>query len=238
MTAVEPRANETRVMIHRTAFTTPRGRSASGDLSVPRTEDACPGLVIVHEWWGLNDGMREMAERFAASGFLALAVDLFGGATTAEPAEAKQLAEKLETPAAMDVIAGAASVLATYPHSNGHVGVTGFCLGGAMALAAACNVDDLAAAVVFYGTPKDQYLDFSKSKAPILGHYAKSDAFVSAERVETLRARAEAVGARFDVHFYDAGHAFMRKGDPEAYDEAAASLAWERTIAFLRAALT
>src|SRR5678815_4727781 len=87
-------------MIHRVQFTTPSGRSASGDLAVPRTDDAVPGLVLVHEWWGLNDAIRGIAERFAATGFLALAVDLYGGAVTSDEAEASALANKLETRAA------------------------------------------------------------------------------------------------------------------------------------------
>ncbi len=133
----------------------------------------------------------------------------------------------------MDKIAGAVGFLAP-THSK--IGITGFCLGGSMALAAALNVKGIAAAVPFYGTPREEFAQFKGDAPPILGHYAKSDPFVRAERVRELEARAEAAGDRFEVHFYEGGHAFMRKGHPE-YDAPSAELAWSRTLAFFRARL-
>ena len=130
--------------------------------------------------------------------------------------------------------AGAAEPLRSRPRSNGRVAVTGFCLGGAMAIAAACAVPGLAAAVPFYGIPKPEYVDWSRCEAPILGHYGAKDPMIAMERPQALADAARAAGRSFALHFYDAGHAFMREGDPSAYDAPSASQAWERTVAFLR----
>jgi carboxymethylenebutenolidase len=187
----------------------------------------------VHEWWGVNDDIRRICGDFAREGFVAMAIDLYDGQSTTSMEEAIQLVDKMKTGEAMEKIEGAVRFLASDERTNGKVGVTGFCLGGAMALGAAINVPGLSAAVPFYGTPREEFAQFGAHKLPILGHYAKTDPFVRAERVIELRDRAAAAGVAFEVHFYEAGHAFMRKGSPE-YDETAAKLAWSRTLAFLR----
>lgn len=214
-------------------FTTPNRHQAKGAIALPPGDLRGPGLVVVHEWWGLNDDIRRLTTRFAAEGFVTLAVDLYGHEATTDPAEALRRANELSTVHALDVIAGAARYLATHARSIGKIGVTGFCLGGAMALAAACGVDEVRAAVPFYGTPKDQYLDFAPTKAPIQGHYGKLDGFVSPDRAKELAERAGRAGARFELHLYDAGHAFLREHDPAAYEPVSAKLAWDRAIAFL-----
>jgi carboxymethylenebutenolidase len=204
------------------------GASAAGFLASPAAPKA--GIVVVHEWWGLNEGVRKMAERFADAGYAALAVDLYAGQVTDDAAVAMRLSNELASARALAVIAGGARHLAA-AHGVG-VAVTGFCLGGAMALAAACQLDEIAAAVPFYGTPRDELLTFARAR-PIQGHYALRDAFVSVERVRGLHDKALAAGATFELHFYDADHAFMREGDPAAYHEPSAKLAWSRTLAFL-----
>lgn len=204
----------------------------SGALAVPDRQRS-PGLVICHEWWGLNDDMRAMAERFADEGFLSLAVDLYGGRVTDDQNEAALLSNELRTPDAMKVVQAACDYLAGHPRGTGKVGVTGFCLGGAMALAAACNVEGLGAVLPFYGLPRAEYASWSRCKAPIQGHFATHDGFVTPERVTAAHVAALAAGAKFELHFYDAGHAFMRKGDAQAYDAAAAELAWSRATEFL-----
>jgi carboxymethylenebutenolidase len=131
------------------------------------------------------------------------------------------------------IIEAGARWLAGQARSNTRVAVTGFCLGGAMTLAAACNIEGLGAAVPFYGTPKDEYANGWRAKAPILGHYAKNDGFVSIERARAVAAMVNANGGSFELHEYDAGHAFMREADPTAYHAPSADLAWARTITFL-----
>lgn len=216
-----------------TQFPTPAGGLTLGALALPRSDAPAPGLVICHEWWGLNDDMRSLAERFAADGFIALAVDLYAGRVTTEESEAFALANELSTLDAMTVVQGARDFLAGHARCNGKVGVTGFCLGGAMALAAACNVEGLSAALPFYGLPRAEYADWSRARIPIQGHYAKQDAFVTPERAQTAHEAALAAGATFELHFYDAGHAFMRQGDPRAFHAESAALAWSRATSFL-----
>jgi carboxymethylenebutenolidase len=209
-------------------------RTIHGALALPEGDAPAGAVILVHEWYGLNDDMRRLAGRFAAEGFLALAVDLYDGRVATDAPEAMKLSSGLKTPDAVRIIAAAAETLRSLPRSNGRVAVTGFCLGGAMALAAACAVPGLAAAVPFYGIPKPEYVDWSRCEAPILGHYGAKDPMIAMERPQAMADAARAAGRSFTLHFYDAGHAFMREGDPDAYDAPSASQAWERTVAFLR----
>ncbi len=220
------------------SFDVPSLGDTRGFLSLPPGDRSVPGLVVVHEWWGINDDIRAVCDRFAAAGFAALAVDLYAGRTTTESAEAMKLVDEMKTEDAMKIIEGGIRHLGTLPRcEQGKVGITGFCLGGAMAIAAACTVPGLSAAVPFYGIPRRDFIDFSKPRPPIQGHFGKSDASIAVERADLLASAAQTSGNRFDLCLYDAGHAFMRKGDPAAYDAAAAELAWTRAISFLDAEL-
>ena len=213
-------------------FPTRDGVRIKGALSEPEGRGA--GVVLFHEWWGLNEDISGLADRFAAEGFVALAVDLYGGRSTKDADEAMKLSNELSTPDAMNIAQGAADFLDAHARCTRKLGVTGFCLGGAMALAAACNVSGVGAVVPFYGLPRPEYADWSKARAPILGHYGEQDTLVTPERVKAVQAAATAAGARFKLHFYPAGHAFMRAGDPAAYHEESAKLAWTRTLEFLK----
>jgi carboxymethylenebutenolidase len=213
------------------------GRTVRAALALPAAAAPAGAVILAHEWYGLNDDMRRLADRFAAEGFVALSVDLFDGHVATDAAGAMQLAGALKTPVAVAVIAAAADALRALPSVNGKVAVTGFCLGGAMAVAAVCAVPGLAAAVPFYGIPKPEYVDWSRGDAPLLGHYGRRDPVIPVERPQALADAANAAGRSFELHFYEAGHAFMREGDAGAYDAPSAALAWERTVAFLRARL-
>lgn len=210
-----------------------KGTTAAGTLCLPEGAAPAAGLVVCHEWYGLTDPMRAMVERFAGEGFVALGVDLYGGRVAANDAEAAELANELDTAKAMKIVRSACDWLRGHPRGNGKVGVTGFCLGGAMALAAACTLKSLGAAVPFYGLPRAEHAKWTRAKVPIQGHYASHDAFVTPERVTAAHAEALAAGAKFELHFYPANHAFLRVGDPHVYDREAAELAWSRAIEFL-----
>ena len=194
-------------------------------------------VIVVHEWWGLNDDIRRIARRFSDAGFLALAVDLFAGQVATDAARARELANEMKTANALATIGDAIVRLRADERCTGRVAVTGFCLGGAMTLAAASELDGLVAAVPFYGTPRDEFLTFAKEGRRILGHYGARDTIVDAERVRGIRDRATALGVPFELHFYEAGHAFMREADPAVFDATAAALAWERTVRFLKETL-
>jgi carboxymethylenebutenolidase len=140
----------------------------------------------------------------------------------------------MKTAEAVVVIRAAVEALKAHPRCSGKVGITGFCLGGAVSIAASCNVPGLSAAVPFYGTPRDEFAGFTASTPPLLGHFGQRDSIIPRARVEELAARAAAAGGSFEVAWYDAGHAFMRAHDPAAYEPKSAELAWTRTLAFLR----
>jgi len=215
-----------------------KGGPAAAEFVLPEGHGRAPAIVVIHEWWGINDDIRRILGRFAAEGVAALAVDLYAGRSTADAGEALGLANALQTPRAIEIMAGAVATLAAHPRCNGKVAITGFCLGGAMTLAAACNVDGLAAAVPFYGTPKDDHANGWRAKAPILGHFALTDPFVSIDRARKIAESVREAGGSFELCEYEAGHAFMREGDPTAYHAPSAKLAWERTMAFLHAHLS
>jgi carboxymethylenebutenolidase len=220
-------------MIETVLIPTPHGPTVAA-LAVPKSEGPHPAILICHEWFGLNDEMRRMAERFAGEGFVALALDFYHGKSTTEASEEMQLVMSMQTDHALEVTTAAITFLHDDPRCNGAISITGFCLGGAMAIAAVCNVPGLRAAVPFYGLPLPKYLHFENVRAPLLGHYAHVDAHVPADKVEAVAEQARAAGVSFEVHFYGGGHGFMRKSDPQSYHDDSARLAWQRTIAFLK----
>lgn len=221
-------------MIQTIQFQKRGGGTVTGALALPRSGERAPGILIAHEWWGLNDNIRSLAERFAAEGFVALAPDLYGGEVTDNPERAGALANAMKTAEAMDILAGGFEYLAHSDRCSGRIGVTGFCLGGAMALAAGCNVAGLSAILPFYGLPMPQHVDWTRVTAPIQGHYAEHDTYVSPDKARATFEAIAAAGKQVELYFYAAGHAFMREGDPSAYNEPAARLAWDRAMAFLR----
>ena len=221
-------------MTTRISFTAKSGGQLSGELAEPAGSDKAPSLVLIQEWWGVNDHIRSLAERLAKEGFLTLAPDLYHGKVTKDAAEAGQLMTALDTLKAVDEIAGAVKALKEHPRSNGKVGVVGFCMGGALSFASACHVEGLSAAVPFYGTPPAEKVDYAKVTAPILAHFAKNDEWATVAKAEEIKKQLDARGQAMELCVYDAGHAFMNDTRPEAYDEKSAKLAWERTIAFFR----
>jgi carboxymethylenebutenolidase len=187
-----------------------------------------PAVVLIQEWWGLNDHIRDIMGRLAKEGFFVVAPDLYHGKTTKNPDEAAKMMSELDTLKAVDEIAGA--VAYAKAHGSGKVGVMGFCLGGALTLAAASHVEGLSAAVPFYGIPPAEKVDYRKVTAPVLAHVAKHDEWVTVPKAEEVQKQ---IGEKMTLHVYDADHAFVNDTRPEVYDAANAKLAWDRTIAFL-----
>jgi carboxymethylenebutenolidase len=187
-----------------------------------------PGLVVLQEWWGINDQIQAVAQRFAAAGFAVLVPDLYHGKVAQSPEEAGRMMKALDHGVAVQEIAGAVDYLRA--NGNGKVAVTGFCLGGALAFASAVHIRGLAAVVPFYGLPGD--LDWSKVDAPIQAHFALHDDWATVAGAEKIK---DAVTVPMALHIYDAQHAFANDRRPEVYHPEAAQLAWERAVAFLRA---
>jgi len=223
-------------MASKVEFKAKSGAAVSGVLSLPVDaggEGKAPGLVLVQEWWGINDHIRSLADRFAAAGFVVLAPDLYRGKVATDAGEAQQLMTALDGKQAMDDLAGAAAFLLAHERSNGKVGVTGFCLGGAYAFAATSAIPEIGAAVPFYGVPPLDRLDFDRMKAPILAHFARRDEWATVAKAEDLVAQINKHGGSARVEVYDADHAFVNDTRPEVYAPEAAKLAWDRSVAFL-----
>lgn len=224
-------------MAARVTFASKDGSEISGALAVPAGGDKAPGVVLLQEWWGLNDHIRGFADRFAAAGFLTLAPDLYHGKVVTDPSEASKMMQALDREGALRDIAGAVRYLLAHERCNGKVGVTGFCMGGAFAISAAAMIPEISAAVPFYGIPSADKVDYSKLKAPIMGHFASRDEWASVAAAEAVKKALEAHGHSMQIHVYEADHAFMNDTRPEVYNAEAARLAFDRTVAFLHGQL-
>ncbi len=219
-------------------FQRPDGASVNGYLATPAGGRG-PGVVVIQEWWGMNDQIRGVADRFAAAGFSALVPDLYRGKSTVAAAEAEHLMTGLNFgDAAGQDVRGAVQYLKA--NGSAKVGVTGFCMGGALTLLSACFVPEVDAAVPFYGFPPLEYVDAGKIKAPLLGHFATDDAVFAIAKVDELEAKLKAAGVAFEFHRYNAQHAFANETQTEAkrllpilrYDPLAAQTAYDRTLRF------
>jgi carboxymethylenebutenolidase len=222
---------EEATMPSRVRYASASGREVEGELAVPAGEARAPALVLVQEWWGVNDDIRAYAERYAAAGFLTLAVDLYDGAVARDRDEASHRMNELDWPRALDHIAGAVAFLAAHERSTGKIGVTGFCMGGALTLSAASHVRGLSAAAAFYGVPGD--FDAAAVTAPVLLHFATRDTWATPEAGEKVASSLRALGKSATLALYEADHAFMNASRPEVYDGACADRAWASTVAFL-----
>lgn len=216
------------------SFKAKSGSDVSGAFAEPAGTDKAPCLVVLQEYWGLNDHIKSMVDRFAKERFLVVAPDLYHGKLTTDSSEAAKLSQALDTLKAVDDIAGAMAFLKAQGRSNGKVGVVGFCLGGALALATACHVAETSAAVSFYGIPPEEKVDYAKLTAPVMMHVAKHDHWVTTDRAGHVRDKIEAHGKHVELHIYAANHAFMNDTRPDVYSDYNAAVAWERTIEFLK----
>lgn len=213
------------------------GHTTTGYLATPPSGQG-PGLLVLQEWWGLVDHIKDVTDRFAAAGFVALAPDLYHGESTKSPDEAGRKLMALDIARAGQDLRGAADHLLSLPAvSPKKVGALGFCMGGQLALFAATEHDQISACVDYYGVHPNVSPDFSKLRGPVLAHFGNEDGFVTPEVARALVESIEASGGAVEAHFYAAGHAFFNDSRPEAYAAEPAATSWERTLAFLRANL-
>jgi len=193
-------------------------------------------VVVLHEWWGLTEQVRGVADRLAREGFTVFAPDLYRGQVTKEPAEAQKLMNALDRRQALEDISRAVEALQRATPGT-KVAVLGFCMGGALTLAAASHDGRIAAAVPFYGIPPEQGADLTKIRCPVLGHFANIDDWCTPQRVDALEKKLQGAGVPLELHRYDAGHAFFNEQRPQVYSPQNAELAWKRSVEFLRAKL-
>jgi carboxymethylenebutenolidase len=211
------------------------GGHAHGYLALPPAGRG-PGLVVIQEWWGLTDHVASIADRFAAAGFVALAPDLYGGPTTHDADEAGRLMSELPVDQAGRDLAGAVDYLLTRDDVLGdQVGAVGFCMGGAFVLHLAVQQGGKVAAAVAFYPVGDMPDDYAGLQAEVLAHYGEEDAFVPVGTADELAAKITAGNGRSpEIHRYPAGHAFVNSENLlGTYNQAEATTAWDRTIAFL-----
>jgi carboxymethylenebutenolidase len=220
-------------MLERVSFTSSTGGDASGVLALPSGTEAGPAIVVLQEWWGVNDQIQAQAQRFADEGFVALVPDLYHGVVAKDAAEAGQMMKSLDWPKALDEIDGAVEYLRKHPRSTGNIAVCGFCMGGALSFATACRVRGLSAVVPYYGLPPGG--DWANVDAPVLAHFARRDDWAKPELATKIQEQICAAGGSMELRVYDADHAFCNERRPEVYSPEAAALSWQRTLDFLRA---
>ena len=213
------------------SYPCPDGSTANGYLAKPAKDNA-PGIVVIQEWWGLNDQMKKVADRFAEQGFQALVPDLYKGRVAQDPDEANHMMTGLDWGgAANNDIRGAVQYL---KQGGAKAGVMGFCMGGALTIIAGVHVPETDACVCFYGIPPKAAADPTKISVPIQGHFASNDDWCNPEAVNALEADLKAGGVDHVLYRYEGTqHAFFNEARPEVYDQNAAITAWGRTVAFL-----
>jgi carboxymethylenebutenolidase len=215
------------------------GTGASGYLATPENGSG-PGVIVVQEWWGLDSGIRDMADRLAAAGFVALAPDLYHGelAGHTEMDKAGELMSTLPADRAARDMSGAVDYLADHDSTVGEsVGVMGFCMGGLLTFVlAALRPDKIKAAVPFYGFPTgDGQPDYSAIEAAIQGHMAEHDDFFPPDAAKALESQLQALGKDATLTVYEgSGHAFMAPHNAlGTQDESLYALIWPQATAFL-----
>jgi carboxymethylenebutenolidase len=211
------------------------GGDAPGYLARPEGDGPFPGIVVIQEWWGLDDHIKDVAERFAAEGYVALAPDLYRGEIAAEPDDARRLAMELELDQALVDIQGAVNYLLAQPDVEPkQAGVIGFCMGGRLTMMMSYRGENVGAAIVFYGggvQPSDEELQ--AISAPLLGIYGEADEGIPVDRIQEWDTKLDEFGKVHEIHIYpDAPHAFFNDERP-SYRATASADAWARTLEWL-----
>lgn len=212
-----------------------KGNGQSYDGYISAGEGKAPGVIVIQEWWGLVDHIKQVADRIAAAGYVAFAPDLYHGKKTTSPDEAGKMFMALNIAEAEKIMAGAIDTLLAHPScSSKTVGVVGFCMGGQLSLYAACaNPDKVSACVDFYGVHPNVKPQIERLKAPVLGIFAELDKSVNAAAVSALSASLKAAEKQHELHTYPGvDHAFFNTTGAN-FNRQAADDAWKRTLEFL-----
>ncbi len=213
------------------------GGVAQGYMARPEGEGPFPGVIVVQEWWGLDEHIKDVCRRFASERFVALAPDLYHGRVTSNPDEAMGLMTGLDMARAVKELVAASAFLASQPYTRGRgIGAIGFCMGGGLALELACESPHVKAVAPFYGVNPQPIDRVQGIQGPVLAIYAENDPWVDPPlRAEELRAALERYGKRFEIHIYPGTqHAFFNDTRPEVYNARAAQDAWNRVLRLFR----
>lgn len=212
-------------------FARPDGQVASGYLANAHRGNA-PGVVVIQEWWGLSENIKGLTDRFALAGFDALAPDLYKGTVVPyhdAAAAQKEMSSLNFLEETEQTVRGAVQFLGK---NAAKVGLTGFCMGGAVTIIGACRIPELSACVAFYGIPPQQAAKPADVKVPLQGHFANRDNFYGPKAVDELEGALKAADKHFEFFRYDADHAFVNEQRVSVHDRAAAELAWDRATSF------
>jgi carboxymethylenebutenolidase len=209
------------------------GGTAEGYLAKPSGK--APGVVVIQEWWGLNDNIKGIADRFAQAGYVALAPDLYHGKIAAEPDEAMKMMMAMKMDEAAKDMSGAFDYLKSNDACTGKIGSVGFCLGGGLSLYVS-TLRPMDATVIYYGALPGVQPDLSKLKGPVLGHYAENDDWASPAAAKALEDQIkQAAGVSTEFHIYPGTHhGFFNDTRPDVHAPDASKQSWDRTLAFYK----
>lgn len=213
----------------------PADGGADAFVAFPPNVKSSPGIIVVHEWWGLNVQIRNVAKRLAQQGYVAIVPDLYHGKVASDPDNAHVLMRGIDDGEALSTLREASDWLAQDPRTlKRKRGVLGFCMGGGLALQGAIDNPQLAAAVIFYGSPESRPERIAALKVPLLGHFGADDQGIDVSRVRAFDSTLHGAGKDAEINVYNgAGHAFMNE-EQASYRPEAARLAWARTLDFLQ----
>jgi carboxymethylenebutenolidase len=208
--------------------------TANGDstayVAMPENSENAKSVILIQEWWGLNDHIKDIANRYADEGFIAIAPDLYRGKVATNPEDASKMMHALEINDGLNTIESAMNK-ARETYGINHFGITGYCMGGTFALRAACELEGISAAAPFYGDiPEEEIL--SKLDTPTVFVSGIRDQWINPKKVAGLEAAADKYELPVDSLKYDADHAFFNNTRPEVYNEAAAEDAWAKVVGF------
>ena len=208
--------------------------TVSGFLAFPEGKGPFPAVIVIHEWWGLNDWVKENAKKFADKGYFALAIDLYRGQIATDSETAHELMRGLPEDRATRDLQAAFSYLASRNDvKHDKIGSIGWCMGGGYSLQTALSVPELAACVINYGRLVTDAEMIDKINCPVLGIFGGKDRGIPVKNVEAFKTACTQAGKSIEVQIYsDSGHAFMNEGNERGYSAADAKSAWEKTFAF------
>ncbi|HQU83989.1 MAG TPA: dienelactone hydrolase family protein [Pyrinomonadaceae bacterium] len=213
-------------------FNTANGATTAFAAMPDEITDDTKAIILVQEWWGLNDHIKDIATRYADEGFIAIAPDLYRGKLAANPQEAGKYMQELQLEDGLATIDEAIKT-ASEKYGKKEFGITGYCMGGTYSLQAACKLENLHAAAPFYGDTPDEFT-LKGLKCPVLFISGTKDGWINTEKVAELERVAKANNLPIESVAYEADHAFFNNTRPEVYDEEAAKDAWHRVLEFFK----
>jgi carboxymethylenebutenolidase len=215
------------------------GDTVRAYLASPRRREAAPGVLVIHEWWGLNDWVKQQADALAKEGYVALAVDLYRGKVASEVMEAHELSRGLPEDRALRDLKAGFQYLRRLPQTRGkRVGVIGWCMGGGWALTLALNEPQLGACVIYYGRLLTDEAALKRIACPVLGIFGDRDRGIPVELVRAFETEMRRLRKRVEIHIFpNAGHAFANPNNQQGYHREAAEKAWQITLQFLQRTL-